>query len=82
MANLKKMIRSYDFEPIPGRTVCYVEGEVVREFNGIITFRPTLRVWDGMVEDAANLLPGEMQTPMPGGLLRDWPSRITFWEEV
>lgn len=75
---MKKMIRSYDFEPIPGRTVCYVEGEVIRETPHTIVFRPTARVWDGRYEIAD--LPTEMSTAKPGCLITDWSGRVTNWE--
>jgi hypothetical protein len=77
--NTRTMIRSFDFEPIPGRTVCYVEGEVIRELTHMIVFRPTARVWDGRYEDASKL-PTEMQCPKQGEMISDWAGRVTTWE--
>jgi hypothetical protein len=72
-------IRSFDFEPIPGRTVCYVEGDIIRETPNMLVFRPTSRVWDGRFETADDL-PTEMHTAKPGHLINDWDGRVTTWE--
>jgi hypothetical protein len=74
-------IRSFDFEPIPGRSVCYIEGDVLRTDDTFAYFRPTLRVWGGTVADHLDDLPEEMRTPLPGHLSSEWDGRVTMWED-
>ena len=76
-------VRSYDFEPLPGRGDCYMEGVVTRVNNrtGRVWFTLDKEVFDG--EDitggfAAHVVGIEVETGLPNTLyFNEWDGRIT-----
>ena len=71
------VIISEDFEPIEDRAKCYKIGEVTDVLNDLVFFTVLVDVWSGKVQEGNDGLVGfQMQTPLPGLLFNDWPTRL------
>lgn len=77
-------IRSYDFQPLPGRGDCFMEGIVYNVSNGEISAETTRIVFAGEECDIKDefVLPGRakhsFRTAMPGKLyFGEWDGRVT-----
>lgn len=63
-----------DFEPCPGRSGCYKIGRVTLVTDSVIQYDVLLDIWSGDVwKGPKNEC---MQTPQPGQMFGDWPSRV------
>ena len=49
-AKIGEMVRSYDFQPMPDRGECYIEGIVFAKDDGLFSIAVQNRVFDGNVE--------------------------------
>ena len=83
------LIRSFDFEPVPSREECYVEGRVTRVADGFVFFTVTKDVWIG-AETPNEITQGsrvgsEMSAPLSDSetimFPTDWEGRLTVIEE-
>lgn len=75
---LGAVIRSYDFEPMPDRGDCYLEGRVFKIENGRAHFVVLREVFAG--RPASDRVGTLTKTPLPGRLLPDWQGRVSVIE--
>ncbi len=70
-------IRSYDFQPMPNRGDCYMEGTVTKIQNGMVHFHCETVVFSGEVVDS-DVVGTEVQTAIPGTMrIFEWEGRVT-----
>jgi hypothetical protein len=72
------IIKSEDFDQIPGRKVCYKIGQVTEIFETRFAYLVLVDIWEGVPYYKSEMIGGEMSTCLPGFFMNDWESRITI----